>query len=109
MQETTNNDDAQPDDFEWQDKEEVHILSFAELLEVREDLSEVNNQLDTAAGYWAQVSVILKEQVEAAEQQGETEKAAALSETAEKARNVSERIDCGEAVLELEEAMEDHD
>lgn len=87
--------------------EEVPLLTFAELLDLREDISEADGQLDSAAGYWAQVAVALEQQGDDADDRAEFEKADALTETAGKARSLAERIDGGKAVTEVEEALED--
>ena len=88
------------------DAPEVELLSFTDLLDLREDISEVNDQLEQTAGYYAQTALVLEDQTEVAERRGEDEKAAALRETAEKARDVAERIDGGATLMELEQEVE---
>lgn len=85
------------------DAEPVELMSFTDLLDIREDLHGLNQHLTDTADYWAQITVGLETQVEAAEKQAESdEKAAAISTTAEKARDTAERIDGGVALRDLE-------
>jgi hypothetical protein len=81
------------------------LLDFNELLEMREDLTEVNDNLDQTAGYWAQATLVLEEQIEAAEQLGETEKKAALQGTHDKVNELVERIDGGEMLAKMRDEL----
>lgn len=81
------------------------LLSFSDLLDLREDLTAIGDQLDSSAGYWAQVTLVLEEQAEMASGTGNAEKADAIEDTAEKARELAERIDGGATLLELEQEV----
>jgi predicted component of type VI protein secretion system len=76
---------------------ELHeVVSFNDLLEMRDDLGEINDNLDQIADYWANVSEVLSEQAGAVD--GEKEKA--IEETSKTAADVAKRIDEGEALFE---------
>ena len=75
------------------------VMSFTNLLDMREDLREIEDNLDQIAGYWAEVSEVLKKQAK----ECEGEKRLAISETAERAADVSKRIDEGEALFKVRE------
>jgi predicted component of type VI protein secretion system len=77
----------------------AQVISFSDLLDMREDLSEIEDNLDQIAGYWAEVSEVLKKQAE----QAEGEKADAILETADMAADVSKRIDEGEFLFKARE------
>lgn len=93
------NSDPDPEDL-------PDLLEFSDLLDMREDLNEVNQGLDQTAGYWAEVTLLLEGQVNAAEQLGNNEKRAAIEDTLEKSREVAERIDGGETLAEVREQVE---
>jgi len=75
------------------------VMTFSNLLDMREDLREIEDNLDQIAGYWAEVSEVLKEQA----QECEDEKQEAILENAERAADVSKRIDEGEALFKVRE------
>lgn len=80
---------------------DAELLTFNELLEFREDMTEVDSQLDETAAYYAQVAEVVDEQANVAEARDEKEKVDVLRETAQRARELSQRIDNGEAVDEI--------
>lgn len=86
--------------------DEPELLDFSDLLDLRDGVTEVDDQLDQTAGYYAQTTLVLEQQAEAAEAYGEDEKAAAIEETAEKAREIAERIDGGAELMEMENEIE---
>lgn len=83
------------------------IMSFNDLLEIRETLVEIEDNLTQLAGYWAETSVILRQQANQAQEQGEGEKVSAINSTAERAEEVAERIDGGAVLDEVRESLND--
>lgn len=81
------------------------LLGFNDLLEMREDLTGLEDDLDATAGYWSQTVLVLEEQVEVAEKLGETEKKEALQSTLERVEEVALRIDEGRKIGELREQL----
>lgn len=86
--------------------ENVEIITFSELLEVREDISNFEESIEEAAGYWANVALAVEPQVEAAKRQGYTEKADAIEGTIERVKEVVGRVDGGAALDEVRDQVE---
>jgi len=79
---------------------EGELMSFSELLDLRESITEADQNLDEVSGYFAAVAGVLEEQSAAATARGNEDKAEALAESADRAEALVERIDGGDALDE---------
>lgn len=82
------------------------LMDFSDLLNLRDDIADVNDQLNQTSGYYAETTIILEQQADTADRIGETEKAAALRETAGKTEELAERIDGGETLDDVRTEIE---
>jgi hypothetical protein len=91
------------------EQDQSKLLDFSELLNLNEDINDMNGRLDEAAGHWAEIVIVLEDQVEAAETEGKSEKADALRRTLEKAEEAATRIDGGDTLTGLRMEIREQD